>query len=182
MRNLAIFSAGLMVVVCLSLTGCQPPPLFSYPWFWDYTKTKPMDADVLGTYEPSKVRLPGPLADSVREKQVALALLSDHTATFKNFPVFDAFGERLACELDGSARWRLFDQTANLGGWSVMFEDYNPATKPRAKECQLENSSWSILLLSRHAPYRLYDIVGDPDSDTGVEYGKSDLPKIPKSR
>jgi hypothetical protein len=63
-----------------------------------------------------------------------------------------------------------------------MFEDYIPATKPRAKECQLEDSSWSIPLLSRRAPYRLYDIVGDPDSDTGIEYGKNDLLKIPKSR
>jgi hypothetical protein len=97
MRNLAIFSAGLMVLGCLLLTGCQPPPLFSYPWFWDYTKTKPMEADVLGTYEVSKVRLPGLLADSVHGKQTAIALLSDHTATFANFPVFDAFGERLAC-------------------------------------------------------------------------------------
>jgi hypothetical protein len=131
-----------------------------------------MEADVLGIYEVSNVRLPTTLAVSVREKHAVIALLSDHTARFISFPVFDAFGEKLACALDGSASWELFDQTTNLGGWSVMFENYNPTTKQRAKECQLEDSSWSILLLSRRAPYRLYDIVGDPDSDTGVEYEK----------
>jgi hypothetical protein len=131
-----------------------------------------METDVLGTYIVSKVRLPSALAASVHDKQTAITLLSDHTATFTDVPVFDNFGQKFACVLGGSAHWQLFDQTANLGGWSVMFEDYNPTTIPRSKECELENSSWSILLLSRHAPYRLYDIVGDPDSDTGIEYGK----------
>jgi hypothetical protein len=172
MKNLATFSAASIVFACLLLAGCQPPPLFSYPWFWDHTKTRPMEADVLGIYEVSNVRLTGTLATSVREKHAAIALLSDHTATFISFPVFDDSGEKLACALDGSATSKLFDQTTNLGGWSVMFENYNPTTKSGAKECQLEDSSWSILLLSRHAPYRLYDIVGDPDSDTGIEYKK----------
>ena len=131
-----------------------------------------MEADVLGIYIVSKVRLPSALTGSIHDKQAAITLLSDHTATIKDVPVFDNSGEKLACELDGSAHWQLFDQTTNLGGWSVMFENYDPTTKPRSKECELEDSSWSILLLSRHAPYRLYDIVGDADSDTGIEYGK----------
>ena len=132
MRKQATFVAGFAVFACLLLTGCQPPPLLSYPWFWDYTKTKPADADVVGTYEVLKVRLPSTLAVSIRDKRVAIALSSDHMAEFTNFPVFDDFGEKLVCALDGPARWRLFDQTNNLGVWSVMFEQYNPTTQSRA--------------------------------------------------
>lgn len=122
------------------------------------------------TYKILKLRLPSELGDSVRERDAAITLRANHTAILTDVPSFDDSGQKLACRLLGSARWELFDQTANLGGWSVMFQNYNPATKPTVKECELENSSWSILILSRHAPYRLYEIVGDPDSDTGVEF------------
>jgi hypothetical protein len=170
MRNSTSFSVVVVIFSCMLLVGCQPPPLLSYPWYWDYTKTKPNEPDIVGKYKILKLRLPSKLEDSVRERDATITLQADHTAVLTDVPNFDDFGEKLVCRLSGSAHWELYDQTANLGGWSVLFQSYNPATKPTAKECELENSSWSILILSKHAPYRLYAIVGDPDSDTGVEY------------
>jgi hypothetical protein len=125
---------------------------------------------MVGVYRILKLRLPSELGKSVRERDAEITLLADHRAVFTEVPSFDDFGEKLVCRLSGSAHWELNDETANLGGWSVMFRTYSPTTKPTAKECDLENSIWSIQILSKHAPYRLYSIVGDPDSDTGVEF------------
>lgn len=157
----AIFSSGL-------LTACNVP-LLSYPFFWDYTKTRPNDSDLVGTYKVLELRLPSGLGQAVREKSSAITLKADHTAVLTNVPEFDGFGQKLICRLSGSASWALNDAINSGWGWSVAFQNYHPAT-PTTQECDYENSIWAILILSRHAPFRLYAIVGDPDSDTGVEY------------
>jgi len=59
--------------------GCNVP-LGSYPRFWDYTKTKPRDAELVGTYNLMKLRLPSDLQHSVREKDFVIVLNRDHTA------------------------------------------------------------------------------------------------------
>jgi hypothetical protein len=153
--------------------GCRPPPLLSYPWFWDYTKTKPKQSDLLGTYVPIKVRLPVDLERSVRQKNASIDLVSDHTAVFSNVPKFHTSGEAIVCTLNGSAQWRLGEPFSRLDGWTVEFSNYQPATALAAPDCKRENTTWSILILSKRAPYRLYTTVGDPDSDTGVEFGRA---------
>jgi hypothetical protein len=163
----------LSVIVFLSyllLAGCRPPPLLSYPWFWDYTRTKPKDADLVGAYKILKVRLPSDLDRLVREKDPVLTLNGDHTATLIDVPEFDGFGDDLVCRLSGSANWSL-GRSGGLG-WSVGFQNYHPATTPTTRKCQYENSVWDILVLSQNAPYRLYSSVGDPDSDTGIEFNR----------
>jgi hypothetical protein len=154
---------------CCFLVGCRPPPLLSYPRFWDYTRTKPKDADLVGSYGLLKLRLPSALARSVREKEPVITLKADHTVIFTDTPEFDGFGDELVCRLSGSANWELND-LINSTGWSVEFRNYRPALGSTALECNLKNTTWSILVLSQHAPYRLYLTVGDPDSDTGVEF------------
>jgi hypothetical protein len=161
---------AISILSCLLLEGCRPLPLLSYPWFWDYTKTKPKETDVLGTYKILKLRLPGDLSNSVREKETKINLAANHTAELTEVPVFDDSGQELICRLRGSAHWDFYDQTANLGGWTLTFQDYIPATKPTAKECEFGDSMGSLLILSKQPPYRLYAMVGDPDSDTGVEF------------
>ena len=169
MRKLGSSSLAIVCFSCCLLAGCRPPPLLSYPWFWDYTRTKPRDADLEGTYGVLKLRLPSALAQTVRGKEPALSLKADHTAVFTDVPKFDGFGDELVCRLSGSANWELglFNSGA---GWSVEFHNYHPALEATKPECNLKDTSWSILVLSQHAPYRLYKTVGDPDSDTGIEY------------
>jgi hypothetical protein len=167
MRKLSL-SIVIAISLC-SLAACNFP-LFSYPYLWDYTKTKPEDAHIVGTYGLLKSRLPSDLERLVREKQPVIALNTDHTATLTDVPEFDPFGQKLVCRLSGTAIWALDDGINSGWGWSVAFQNYHPTTKPTTRECDLQNSIWGILVLSRHAPYRLYAIVGDPDSDTGVEY------------
>jgi hypothetical protein len=168
-----LFTSALVIAIFFGLSGCHASPL-SYPYFWDYTKAKPSDADLVGTYEVLKTRLPGDLAKTVREADAVVVLKADHTAVLTNVPEFDAFGERVACQLAGTAEWALDDKMNSGWGWSIAFQSYHPSTKPSARECNLGSSIWGgFLVLSRHAPYRLYSIVGDPDSDTGVEFGRT---------
>jgi hypothetical protein len=170
MRKLGSSSLVIVCFSCCLLAGCRPPPLLSYPWFWDYTRTKPNDAELEGTYGVLKLRLPSALARSVREKEPVISLKADHTVVFTDVPKFDGFGDELICRLSGSANWELRGLLNTGASWSIEFQNYRPALEVTKPECRLKNTMWSILVLSQHAPYRLYTTVGDPDSDTGVEY------------
>jgi hypothetical protein len=159
----------ITILLCLPLVGCNVP-LFSYPPFWDYSKTKPQDTDLVGSYRVLKLRLPSDLSRQVTEKDSRITLNADHTAILVDLPEFDIFGQKLECRLSGSATWKL-DDTINSGwGWSVAFQNFHPSSEVTTRDCNYQDFIWGILILSRHPPYRLYEIVGDPDSDTGVEY------------
>lgn len=158
-----------IVVLSFHLAGCNVP-LGSYPYFWEYTKAKPRDEDLVGTYRLLKLRLPSDLERMVREKDPVITLRADHTVVFTEVPKFDGFGQKLVCRLSGPANWALDEEINSGWGWSVAFQNYHPLSKPLTRECDYENSLWGVLVLSRHAPYRLYAIVGDPDSDSGVEF------------
>jgi hypothetical protein len=161
------------VLWCLVLTGCNLPHLFfSYPRLWDYTKIRPKDADLVGTYGVLALRLPSNLSRAVKERESLITLKADHTATLASVPQFDGFGDTLKCRLSGSATWSLDDAINSGWGWSLAFQNYHGSLQQRQGECDYENTTWGILVLSRHPPYRLYAMVGDPDSDTGVEYRK----------
>ena len=173
MRHLRLLSFAIAIFLTLFLVGCNLPHVLSYPSFWDYTKRKPEDNDLVGTYKLLKSRLPTELDRSIREKDFAITLNADRTAILTDVPKFDGFGDNLVCRLSGSATWALNGGTNGDWGWDITF-NYHPATKPSAGECDHEKGISGFLVLSRHAPYRLYQSVGDPDSDTGVEYRRVD--------
>ncbi len=167
------FVLSLLTLLCSLCVGCNVP-LFSYPRLWDYTKTRPKDAELVGTYRVLKLRLTSDLSRSVRERETRITLKADHTADLADVPEFDGFGQKLECRLSGSATWQLDDEINSGWGWSVAFQNYHPTEKVTTHECNYENTIWGILVLSRHAPYRLDAIVGDPDSDTGIEFERAD--------
>lgn len=160
-----ILSTFLLALLCF-LTGCRNYFL-AYPYPWDHPKDRPNESDLVGTYRIYKVRLPSTGVGF--DKNARITLRADRTAVFSSVPEFDDFGQKFVCGLSGAATWKLGDGTD--WGWSVWFQDYVPAIKPIAKECDLRNVViGGPQVLSRHAPYRLYQIVGDPDSDTGIEF------------
>jgi len=60
----------------------------------------------------------------------------------------------------------------------VALENFHASSKiTTTQDCNPEDFVWGILILSRHPPYRLYEIVGEPDSDTAVEYERLRLEK-----
>jgi hypothetical protein len=173
MRKLILSWLAIAVSSCALLGGCRPPPLLSYPWFWDFTKTKPKETDLVGAYIILKLRLPSDLRFAGQVRDAAIVLKTDHTAVLTEVPEFDDSGQKLVCRLSGTARWELNGQPGGASGWSVTFRDYLPAADPTEGECKLQNSLSSIPILSRRAPYRLYAIVGDADDGTGIEFEKT---------
>lgn len=128
---------------------------------------------MVGTYKVLKLRLPSTAMFSGEDARIILR--TDGTAMFSSVPGFDELGHRVVCTFSGSASWNLDDQIIDQGGWSVAFQNYQPATAPTVRECDLRNSMIGLVVLSRHAPYRLYQMVGDRDSDTGVEYHRTGM-------
>src|SRR5436190_14489174 len=139
------FVPGVVVALSVAWSGCRPPPLMSYPYFWDHPTKKPPNADIAGTYQVEKVRLSTELSSSVREKDPLIKLNTDGTAIFTNVPILDGFGDRVTCRLTGSAIWELHSEFNSASGWSVDFSDYQPNLKPAQHECNRENSSWGML-------------------------------------
>jgi hypothetical protein len=163
--------------MCCLFVGCSLPSPFTYPRFWEYPKARPNEAEIAGTYQILDARSPelgqaGALVTDFRsQKSVVLTLNRDHTVVFAGLPQFDSFGQKLACSYIGTATWKL-DGEINGGNWSVDFIDYRAAMphEKATKQCPDENAIWPILILGRHVPYRLWLTVGDPDSDTGIEF------------
>lgn len=171
MRKL-VLSSVLLLLAC-SVVGCRNS-FFGYPYPWDYSKKQPRNSDMVGTYKILELRLPSTITGI--DKGARITLKSDGTAELFSFPEFDLFGQERVCSLSGTASWKLDDKANSGWGWSVALQDYRQTTKPIARECDLGTYSTfeAFLVLSRHAPYRLYKIVGDPDSNTGIEFGRAD--------
>ncbi len=151
--------------------GCRMPPLMSYPWFWDYTRAKPKDLDLVGTYKVLKLRLSDDLVQFVVKLPPSLRLNADHSVVFDNFPIFDGFGDGVNCQLSGKATWSLDPDFSQ--GRSILFHKYHSSSMPTSRHCDYENTTWDIQILGQRSPYRLYEIVGDPDSDTGIEWERA---------
>jgi hypothetical protein len=152
---------------------------FSEPWYggvvefphsWDYTDLKPNEPNIVGKYRILELRLPSELRKSALEKEPEITLGADHTAVLTDVPIFDDSGKELICRLGGVAHWALDDQTANLGGWTMLFQDYLPAVKPTAKKCESGDSMGSTLVLNGHVPFRLYSIIGEQNGEIGVVF------------
>jgi hypothetical protein len=78
---------------------------------------------------------------------------------------------QVRCVYSGPGVWQFDDYGDPDGGeWHVMIETKQSADSP--KKTWGPCTAWSMLLLSRHPPYRLYQVIGDPDNDTGLEFGR----------
>jgi hypothetical protein len=165
-----LFALCALSVGCASLSALSP---FAYPRLWDYTRTKPAELKLSGTYQILQVRTvqvddASRLIESFRiRKDISVKLKADHTAFISNLPRFDGFGEKLICSFSGPAKWELSQD----GTWTIRFDADFPAGSPETEsgEC---GSQWNagMTILGQSAPYRLWLGFGDPDDDTGIEF------------
>lgn len=169
-RAIVKFGALLLLVfVCLVLNGCRNYFL-AYPYPWDHPKKMPQKSDIVGTYKITQFRLPSTTSGFDHEARIELR--ADGSAALYDIPEFDLFGEKFVCNVTGVAKWNV---DGDSWGWSVLFRDYQPENANFRKECDFRNSIFGNLqILGRYTPYRLYMYVGDPDSDTGIEFGRAE--------
>jgi hypothetical protein len=122
-----------------------PPAIWNRPW------QTPPRKDLVGSYMESERHLD----DSSPPAAASLTLQADGSMTVGNLPA--NFGTS-TCTLSGTGSWK---GPADDGIRLTVVSDQHPGS------CQ--SGSYAGLELAGHSrPYRLYWIVGDPDSGTGV--------------
>jgi hypothetical protein len=126
-----------------------PPAIWNRPW------QIPPREDLLGDYMESERHLD----DSSPPAAASLTLQADGSMTVANLPA--SFGTS-TCTLSGTGSWKGPDDD---GIRLTVVSDQHSGS--------CESGSYAGLELAGHSkPYRLYWIVGDPDSGTGVWFRK----------
>lgn len=143
--GLPVLLMGLFMANNLAGALFGPPALWNRPW------NTPARSDLQGNYVESKRHL-----DDDRPFTAAtLALSPNGSMTVANLPA--DYGS-LACTLSGTGTWGGPDDD---GLRLTVISDLLPSSCP--------SGSYAGLAIAGHSkPYRLYWIVGDPDSGTGV--------------
>jgi hypothetical protein len=125
--------------------------MFGPPAIWNRSWHMPPRTDLVGGYIESERHLDA----SSPSSSASLTLQADGSMTVANLPA--DFGTS-TCILSGQGHWEGPDE----GGIRLDI-----VSDQRAGSCQ--SGSYAGLELAGHSkPYRLYWIVGDPDSGTGV--------------
>ena len=130
--------------------------------FWDYARSKPQDADLVGTYRGTLVG-ESKLGDAASLGDITLTLETNGAGQISALPVFDAGGRKLLSSISGGVRWRV-SKPFNPNGeewWLGITLLVQSSTSRAVKE---------MLVLERHPPHRFFMIVGNPDDCVGVEF------------
>jgi hypothetical protein len=160
-----LFSLVLLLWVLVLAFGCGA----------EYPKARPEDADIIGTYKTSELKLEGDLMRSVRAQDVTLTLQSDHKALVTNFPTFDMTGGRLICRLSGWAEWQLSNQENGSAGWTLVFNNFNSSTLPTSANsvCNTTYPMPALAILGEKAPHRLLLSIGDSSGEQSIEFERA---------
>ena len=159
------YLAGAAFLVAFLLVGCTASPL-AYPHFWDYTKVKPNDIDMLGSYKFLKSSGSFGYGHGYQgNRNITVTLHADHTATLSAMPSIEPDQYKTLCTYSGPGVWALDDHGDPDGDeWYVMIETKQSADSK--KKTWGPCSWWEMLILNRRPPYRLYKVIGD----TGLEF------------
>lgn len=157
-----IRASAVGLAVALS-TGCGHPRL------WQFSHFQPKQSDLVGTYRVARFDGNVDRIEGFSSKDpIEIALHPDHSATVSDLPEFDGFGDAVICKLSGSAKWEL--RSAPFSWDIVLRFDSLPrssGTHPLVRQCYPE---FHLHIVGHAAPYGLYDDIGDPDDDTGIQY------------
>ena len=124
-----------------------PPALWNRPWH------SPAPEALIGRYSESERRW-----SEMASPPAALELRSDGSASAWNLPSEVALH---TCVISGTGSWRGPDQ-----GGQVRIDFPKSVT---ADACHVAEPGYASLALAGHSqPYRLYLIIEDPDSGTGI--------------
>ncbi|HKF20410.1 MAG TPA: hypothetical protein VKE93_02510 [Candidatus Angelobacter sp.] len=159
----------ILLIIALLLVGCTASPL-AYPHFWDYTKVKPRDVDLVGTYKFFKSSGSFGYGHGYQGNQsITITFHADHTAIISALPSIEPEEYKQVCTYSGPGVWNL-DDHGDPDGWPWYVFIETKATADMPKKTFGPCSAWDMLVLSRRPPYRLYQTIGDPDNDTGLEF------------
>jgi hypothetical protein len=116
-----------------------------------FTKTKPKESDLIGTYEPDAKTRSLILKDGgYSSANCQIKLNADGKIEFTNMPDWwqDSFGESHKKLISTNGVWKL-EKVRSY--WSINWES--------------QNMTYGLDLLGQKPPYKIHIYVGDPDSD-----------------
>lgn len=171
------FKIGLIFSIVLTFF---PTLFFSIHWVWtgkkfsspysNYTKIKPNYFHLSGTYYfINEKNSRTSISEKDKQKEIYINLKSNGTFSMNNIPVF-GFEQDQNYELwSGKGSWRLnlYDDI-----WKVTLECdtlYTSDFMPISQDGFFTNDFY---IFNDNPPYKLYQIIGDPDGWNGVLYGR----------
>ena len=168
------FKIGLIIAVILTflptlfyglnwaLKGKKPSSPYS-----NFTKIKPEFYQMIGTYYLDHKNSSTNISNTDKQKISKIILNSDSTFSMTNIPVF-GFERSNKYELwSGKGTWKL---TLDRNHWNVTIDFdslFNSNNKPTFKDGFFTHD---FSILKENPPYKLYQLIGDPDNWNGAEY------------
>jgi len=137
---------------------------------WNSTSKMPAEADIQGHYQISEsdsrntvkdygLRVP---ADS------GFMLGANHVLEVHNLPKFDGFGKPAGCAYNGTGRWSLYKNPAEIE-LDLNITTVSPTEGESLPSCPPEHFG-AFAVLGHSKPYRFWYYVDDPDLDEGLTY------------
>ncbi|MFT5253897.1 MAG: hypothetical protein ACI87N_002950 [Flavobacteriales bacterium] len=170
------FKIGLVISIVLTFL---PTIFFSFHWastgekfsspYSSYTKIKPDLNQMTGTYYLDNKNSSTGISDTDKQKESKIILNSDSTFSMTNIPVY-GFEQYQKYELwNGRGTWHL---RLDNDTWKVTVDCdtlFSSDNKPTFKDGFFTND---FSIYNDKPPYKLYQIIGDPDEWTGALYEK----------
>ena len=147
----------------LTLVGCQHDP-----WANGYLTTAPSEADVVGKYvadaESLKRSIKLPMSGQLLSVQptAAIVLSDDHSAQFSGVPA-DHDGKE-PCSVTGKGSWSVAQNNGRFYSVYVRIRNGEPNSP-----CGTE-FNWPLLLYGKRPPYKLHQVIDDPDLGLAVQF------------
>lgn len=161
-KRLAKF--GMAVFAVSILIGCQYDP-FAH----GYLRTTPSEKDIVGSYRPDavsrKTRLDLPMSGVALPIDAAaeIKLNEDHSATFIRVPA-DFQGSK-PCTITGKGTW-------SVGQSSGKYYDVYLRIDNEEQSSPCRDFKLPLLLYGQKSPYRLHEVIDDPDLGLAVQFEK----------
>ncbi|CAN5393173.1 hypothetical protein BH09SUM1_BH09SUM1_33610 [soil metagenome] len=179
MRKLIVTLAAVMLAAVLLAIGVVVFAIVEYrrdPYGWLYTRNKPNPSDLVGVYTPVAKSLAFIKDEGhYKPRPASIALFADGTMTISNIPDWwnNGWGTSGGGFDSGTCTWKLNQDKWRCNLWinfskTDQFDSLKREHKPFNGEMELTGQK---------PPYKIYLIVGDPDSDEGIWFEKQEMPE-----
>jgi hypothetical protein len=162
---------SLIVLVGILLSSCRYSPEY-----WEFTRKKPRQEDVVGQYVPDqKARKFIFEKRNYPKEKISINLGPDGSFELKNIPDcwLSDFGKSSGKFNSGGGTWELAEHDSR---WTLSL--HFPSTEHFSAKRFKGGFFTFVMLIGEKPPYIIYLMVGDPDGGEGMRFEKIG-PKTP---
>lgn len=134
-----------------------------------FAQNRPDFNEIIGTYhiDPKNASY---LTDQDKNLQGQITLHPDSTFTISNYPIFSHFDNYDLC--NGTGQWKLEKYFSFGEPWTISVH-YDSLTIVKTNQAR-QGLYTNLFIYNNEPPYKLYDIVSDPDEWAKVMYEKKE--------